>query len=54
LENNNPKGPEEGFEKVLRGGSWFFRARNCRAAARYSEKPTNKSNTIGFRVVLPD
>lgn len=54
MENTNPTGPEEGFEKVLRGGSWFFRARNCRAAARYSEKPNNKSNTIGFRVVLPD
>lgn len=53
-ENENPKGPEDGFEKVLRGGGWYFRGRNCRAAARYSANPKEKSNSIGFRVVLPD
>ncbi len=53
-ETENPKGPEDGFEKVLRGGGWYFRGRNCRAAARYSANPKEKSNSIGFRVLLPD
>jgi hypothetical protein len=44
---------EEGGEKgsrVLRGGSWGLRPRDCRAACRYRDAPDSRGTLIGFRV----
>jgi formylglycine-generating enzyme required for sulfatase activity len=38
--------------RVLRGGSWYISAVNCRSAFRNSSLPGNTVNFIGFRVVL--
>lgn len=37
--------------RVLRGGSWFFGPRYCRAAYRNRSRPNYKLNNIGFRVI---
>ncbi|MDX2134726.1 MAG: SUMF1/EgtB/PvdO family nonheme iron enzyme [Saprospiraceae bacterium] len=47
----NPWGPDEGDNRVLRGGSWSDGARNCRAADRYDSTPGNRNAAIGFRLV---
>ncbi len=48
----NPKGPETGALRVLRGGSWFIKALHCRTTTRASHKPTARSSNFGFRLVL--
>lgn len=50
----NPTGPESGEQRVLRGGSWYNKATDCRAATRGANLPGTKSTTIGFRVVFTD
>ena len=45
--SNNPK---EGV-RVLRGGSWYYIARNSRSAVRYWNTPSNRDDYIGLRVV---
>ncbi|MEO0339413.1 MAG: SUMF1/EgtB/PvdO family nonheme iron enzyme [Bacteroidota bacterium] len=35
-----------------RGGSWNNTPRNCRAANRNNNGPTNRNNNLGFRVAL--
>jgi formylglycine-generating enzyme required for sulfatase activity len=47
----DPLGPKAGAGKVIRGGSWFGSAKNCRAAARLAWPPNLKSDFIGFRLV---
>jgi formylglycine-generating enzyme required for sulfatase activity len=47
----NPKGPESGKERVLRGGSWNLESRFLRASIRFSSEPGVKSDKIGFRCV---
>ncbi len=37
--------------RLLKGGSWFSRARDLRAAARQSAPPGYADGYIGFRVV---
>ncbi|MBU0655278.1 MAG: SUMF1/EgtB/PvdO family nonheme iron enzyme [Gammaproteobacteria bacterium] len=49
---NNPKGPEMGTERVLRGGSWNFHPRGVRSAARDRSLPDRKLSSIGFRIAL--
>lgn len=46
-----PEGPEFGEEKVVRGGSWYYQAQECRSAARGTFPPDSPDNTIGMRVV---
>ena len=43
-------GPEVGTERVLRGGSWNFDARNVRAATRFAFDPSYRSSSVGFRL----
>jgi formylglycine-generating enzyme required for sulfatase activity len=46
-------GPPIGEARVLRGGSWFSSAKNCRSAARFYQPPNSKSQIkfLGFRLV---
>ncbi len=48
----DPPGPENGERRVVRGGSWCDRGRNCRAACRSAFAPGVRDSGIGFRVVL--
>jgi uncharacterized protein (TIGR02996 family) len=47
----DPKGPEQGAFRVLRGGSWFNPGADCRSAVRGEGEPGNRNHYIGFRVV---
>jgi formylglycine-generating enzyme required for sulfatase activity len=46
----NPKGPEQGQNKVLRGGAWRFSAENCRAGYRYNESPGYSDVCFGYDI----
>jgi len=55
----DPRGPESGDNKVLRGGSWYSSADECRSAYRLYEDPSYRDicfardvhGLIGFRCV---
>jgi uncharacterized protein (TIGR02996 family) len=47
---NNPQGPQEGERRVVRGGSFNYRARHVRSATRNMYRPTSRSHFVGFRV----
>ncbi len=50
----NPRGPEEGGAKVIKGGSYLCHASYCnryRVAARTSNTPDSTTGHMGFRVV---
>jgi formylglycine-generating enzyme required for sulfatase activity len=49
----DPKGPNNGEKKVVRGGSWDNSARSCRVSSRNSNAPGSKHLDIGFRLLLP-
>jgi len=49
----DPKGPETGNDRVLRGGSWNSNAQYCRSAFRGSIIPDYAYNDYGFRVAVP-
>jgi formylglycine-generating enzyme required for sulfatase activity len=48
----DPKGPETGEFRVVRGGSWYNTAKFCRSTYRYFLDPENANSFTGFRVVL--
>jgi sulfatase modifying factor 1 len=48
----DPKGPEVGVARVLRGGSWHAIAGGCRSAARGMLDPTKRYGDGGFRVAV--
>ncbi len=51
---NDPTGPDSGFYRVIRGGSWFDNEENIRCAKRGPSDPADvfiKVNTLGFRIV---
>ena len=50
--NDDPTGPSEGTERVLRGGAWPSSAKACRSAGRNHLPPDEKTYTTGFRVVM--
>ena len=49
---NNPQGPNSGYSRVLRGGSWHYDVSSCRVAGRYRSNPASRDNSRGFRLVL--
>jgi formylglycine-generating enzyme required for sulfatase activity len=46
----NPKGPETGKSKVVRGGSWNSEKSEVTVIRRAAYVPESKSNYLGFRV----
>ncbi|MBF0452066.1 MAG: SUMF1/EgtB/PvdO family nonheme iron enzyme [Candidatus Magnetomorum sp.] len=36
--------------RLLRGGSWNNKARNCRSANRNRNRPDKRNNNLGFRL----
>jgi len=45
-------GPGAGMYRVARGGSWNDGPDCCRSAVRRRESPANRTNIVGFRVVM--
>ncbi len=50
---NNPKGPDSGLLRGLRGGSWSNFPADLRAALRSRDNPGSRSLNYGFRCVVP-
>lgn len=48
----NPKGPDAGMERVIRGGHWQAKASECRSSRRHRIPPGIASDVVGFRLVL--
>jgi len=46
----NPRGPGEGQNKVLRGGAWRFSAENSRSGYRYNESPGYSDVCFGYDI----
>jgi formylglycine-generating enzyme len=46
----NPKGPESGEYRVMRGGSWNYDSSITRAAYRGDINPDNRNSDLGFRL----
>jgi formylglycine-generating enzyme required for sulfatase activity len=40
---------EDDALRVIRGGSWNGKARNCRSACRSGDRPGVRSGSLGFR-----
>jgi len=47
----DPRGPEDGLDRVSRGGSWTNDAVSCRSAYRFWRDSSNR-HSLGFRVAL--
>ena len=48
----NPQGPSAGASRVLRGGSWYNIARDCRVSYRDSIDPAGSFDNFGLRLVV--
>lgn len=48
----DPTSPRLGATRVLRGGSFYSYAKNCRSANRYATTPVDRYHGYGFRLVL--
>ena len=48
----NPPGPEDGLQRVLRGGSWFKFANAIRVSFREVNMPEGRWNHLGFRCAM--
>ena len=47
----DPTGALSGSNRVIRGGSWYSSARDCRSAVRNWYSPERRNNILGFRVL---
>jgi len=47
----DPKGPSKGSYRVLRGGSWDSKSKNCRSAHRGYYVPDQRDDRLGFRLL---
>ncbi|MBW1799418.1 MAG: SUMF1/EgtB/PvdO family nonheme iron enzyme [Deltaproteobacteria bacterium] len=50
--SEDPRGPENGTRKVIRGGAWDTISFNTRNAFRFFADPETKNANIGFRCVV--
>jgi formylglycine-generating enzyme required for sulfatase activity len=48
--SENPRGPKEGDNKVVRGGAWKFSGDNCRSGYRYNEAPGYVDVCFGYDI----
>ncbi len=48
----NPAGPSLGSNRVIRGGSWYYSAGNCRVSYRNYYSPVYRYFNIGLRLAL--
>ena len=48
----NPRGPKDGLQRVIRGGSWLYNGRGLRLVRRNRDVPTSSYENIGFRCAL--
>jgi formylglycine-generating enzyme required for sulfatase activity len=46
----NPRGPDQGKTRVLRGGAWRFSAKNLRCGYRYNENPGYNDVCFGYDI----
>jgi len=51
-DQTNPRGPDEGVRRVLRGGDWGGAPQDCRSASRGGVRPGLRDLRLGFRLVL--
>src|SRR6056297_201504 len=49
--SRNPKGPENGELRVVRGGSWSNRRHHCTLSYRFFTDPRQGDKRLGFRLV---
>ena len=49
----DPKGPGEGADRILRGGSWGVTPDGCRCAYRNRSSPDARHYGVGFRIARP-
>lgn len=49
----DPRGPESGNYRVVRGGSWYYSPEDSRSACRYSRPIDYHLDYYGFRVLVP-
>lgn len=47
----NPRGPDEGDARVIRGGSWFNEPEALRPANRHRHPPDSRQTNLGLRLV---
>jgi formylglycine-generating enzyme required for sulfatase activity len=47
---DNPRGPDQGETKVVRGGAWRFGEESCRAGYRYNENPGYSDVCFGYDI----
>lgn len=48
----NPRGPEMGLARIIRGGGYLDFARHCRVSYRSNRGPGIRNDSIGFRLAL--
>jgi formylglycine-generating enzyme required for sulfatase activity len=48
--SEDPRGPQTGETKVLRGGAWKFSAESCRSGYRYNENPGYADVCFGYDI----
>lgn len=46
----DPRGPEQGDTKVVRGGAWKFSVESCRSGYRYNEDPGYSDVCFGYDI----
>ena len=46
----DPRGPDEGQTKVVRGGAWRFKPESCRSGYRYNENPGYADVCFGYDI----
>jgi sulfatase modifying factor 1 len=49
MPEKNPKGPEKGEARVIRGGSWARTPLVSRVSARNRAAPSSQTTSLGFR-----